>query len=711
MAKEIIQTLWGTEEAIITPQSGDYEAHKARMAAASAERSAAGRDIYPLPPCRNPERRRECGRNLALWAKTYQPKLFDLPWGKDHLKAIARLEAVVMYGALLALAMPRGSGKTTLAKAAALWATLEGLCRFAFIIGAAEGHAIKNIQDVKTELETNDLLLEDYPEICYPIRCLDGVKNRANGQLYQGKRTHISYTADEIIYPYIPGYAGSCAVIRTAGITGSIRGQGYIRADGIPVRPDLVILDDPQTEESAASRTQTDAREKVIKKAVLGLIGPKDKMGVIMPCTVIEENDLSDRFLDRAKNPEWNGEKFKLVYKFPTNEKLWLKYWEVRQDGLRLGDNGQAGDDFYTANQAELDAGADISWPERHPRAVSGIQYAMNFKLKDEASFFCEYQNEPKKDAALSIKTLSPDEIAGKLSGVRKNVCPLKSSRLSAFIDVGDKLLYFVIVAWNEDFGGSVVNYGTYPEQPLNYFKSATPKIALRDLYPNASSTEGYVAAGLSDLIKILMKIEFRREDDTPQKIDRLAIDAGWGNSSDAVFQAARNSEFSQSIVPTFGRYIGPKSSNITEWNHRPGDITGNQWRIRFAKDKFFRYGIFDSNYWKSFIFGKLEKHPLDKGAINLYGDNLNEHRMISEHLSAEIPVLVSAKGRTLWEWEQIPNRDNHLFDCLVGAAVAASMTGLSVFEAQKGNVSSSGNFSAGRRLEGRVIGGGRRIT
>ncbi len=46
-------------------------------------------------------------------------------------------------------------------------------------------------RSIKTELDGNDLLLADYPEVVFPIQALDGIANRCNGQLYKGQRTHI----------------------------------------------------------------------------------------------------------------------------------------------------------------------------------------------------------------------------------------------------------------------------------------------------------------------------------------------------------------------------------------------------------------------------------------------------------------------------------------------------------------------------------------
>ena len=91
----------------------------------------------------------------------------------------------------------------------------------------------------------------------------------------------------------------------------------YKRSDGHAVRPSLVVLDDPQTDESARSLSQCANRESILAGAVLGLAGPGKKISGIMPCTVIRPADMADNILDRDKHPEWNGERTKMVYAFP----------------------------------------------------------------------------------------------------------------------------------------------------------------------------------------------------------------------------------------------------------------------------------------------------------------------------------------------------------------------------------------------------------
>jgi hypothetical protein len=58
---------------------------------------------------------------------------------------------------------------------------------------------------------------------------------------------------------------------------------------------------------------------------------------------------------------------------------------------------------------------------------------------------------------------------------------------------------------------------------------------------------------------------------------------------------------------------------------------------------------------------------------------------MLSEHLTSEYFIKTDARGRSVDEWKQRPEQpDNHWFDCLVGAAVAASMQGATLPEFER---------------------------
>src|SRR5690606_20277482 len=471
-----------------------------------------------------------------------------------------------LEGGLFAMAMPRGSGKTTICECACIWAVLYGHREFVCLIGSDEGHAADMLDSIKMELEGNDRLLEDFPEVIFPIQALDGIANRCSGQLYQGQRTHIGWTAKEVVLPTMPDSPASGAISEVAGIAGRIRGMTYKRADGQSVRPSLVVLDDPQTDESARSLTQCATREAVLAGAVLGLGGPGKKISGIMPCTVIRPGDMADNILDRDQHPEWNGERTKMVYSFPTNEQLWAQYAEVRADGLRAGDGGASATEFYRQHREAMDAGADVAWPQRYNHdELSAIQHAMNLRLQDEAAFFAEYQNEPLPEDTIDENQLTAEQIAAKLNGMRRREIPLACHHLTAFIDVQQKALFYVVAAWEDDFTGYVIDYGTYPDQKRQYFTLRDARLTLSDSEPG-TGLEGSIYAGLDTLTDQLLGREWPRDDGAALRIERCLIDANWGQSTDTVYQFCRQSTHAALLIPSHGRYVGASTLPFSEY-------------------------------------------------------------------------------------------------------------------------------------------------
>jgi len=568
---------------------------------------------------------------------------------------------------------------TTICETACIWAVLNGHREFVCLIGSDEGHAMDMLDSIKTELDGNDLLLEDYPEVCYPIQCLDGIANRCSGQLYKGQRTHIGWTAKEIVLPTIPGSKASGAIIKVAGITGRIRGMKSKTPDGRSVRPSLVVLDDPQTDESARSLSQCATRESILAGAVLGLAGPGKKISGIMPCTVIRPGDMADRILDRDKHPQWQGERTKMVYVFPTNDKLWDRYAEIRAKSLREERGLADATEFYRQHRAEMDEGSVIAWPERYNHdELSAIQHAMNLKLQDERAFWAEYQNEPLPEDKAEEEDLEADQIATKVNRLDRGVVPVGCNHLTMFVDVQQALLFYVVTAWEDDFTGYVICYGAYPDQRRAYFTARDAQPTLSQV-AKGTGLEGSIYAGLESLTQQCLGREWPRDDGAAMRIERCLIDANWGLSTDVVYQFCRQSAHSTVVVPSHGRFVGASSIPFSEYKRKTGDRVGHNWRIPNVQGKrAIRHVVYDTNYWKSFIYARLAVPMGDRGCLSLFGDKPDLHRLFAEHVTAEYRVKTQGRGRTVDEWKMRPSVvDNHWFDCLVGCAVGASMQGV----------------------------------
>ena len=599
---------------------------------------------------------------------------------------MGKIEQAVLEGGLFALAMPRGSGKTSLAETACMWALLTGAREFVALIGSDAGHARDMLESIKVEFETNDLLLEDYPEAVFPIHALERIHNRAQGQLCQGRHTRIVWTADEIVLPVIPGSKAAGAIIRVAGIESRIRGMKFKRADGRAVRPSLVVLDDPQTDESARSLPQIRARMQTLNGAILNLAGPGQKISGIMPCTVIRPGDLADQILDRDQHPVWQGERTKLVYSFPANEQLWEQYAELRADSFRNDGDGHEATEFYAEHREEMDAGAQIAWSERYNEdELSAVQHAVNLRLRDERAFWAEYQNEPLPEEECDANELTAAQIAAKTNGHAKRLVPLGAEHLTMFIDVQGKLLFYLVAAWESNFTGYVIDYGTYPEQPRVLFTLRDVQMTLSRACPG-TGLEGSIFAGLEQLTAQVLGRSWQRDDGAELRIEQCLIDANWGQSTDVVYQFCRQSSHAAVLMPSHGRYVGASSVPFSEYKRKRGERVGHHWRIPNVQGRRqVRHVLIDTNYWKSFVHARLAVAMGDPGCLSLFGRRAEEHQLLAEHLSAEYRVRTEARGRVVDEWKlRAGGLDNHWFDCLVGCAVAASMSGSALPGVQK---------------------------
>lgn len=656
-----------------------YDAHRERARARSMRLSRSGRDIGELPPVVDPDRRDSCERDLRRFLETYLPLTFSLEWSDDHLRVIGLIEQATLEGGLFAMAMPRGSGKTSLCEGAALWAMLYGHRQFVCLIGSELDSATESLQSIRTEIETNDVLIQDFPAACFPVAALEGIHQRAPGQLYQGKQTHIRWTANEIVLPTIDGAASSGAIVRVAGITGRVRGMKFKRPDGKPVRPSLVLVDDPQTDESAKSLSQCDARERIIAGAILGLAGPGQKISGLAAVTVVHPGDLSDRLLDRERHPQWQGERCRMVYSFPSDEKLWTQYAEKRAEGLRTGKGLTIATNFYRRHRKKMDVGAVVAWTARFNHdELSAIQHAMNLKLQDERAFFAEYQNDPKPIDDGVHADLKPAELLARINRRPRGEVPAAATAVTMFVDVQGRLLYWMIVAWEPGMTGYVVDYGAWPEQNLDVFTLRDARRTLQQMTPKAG-LEGAIYAGLQTLTTAKLGRELRREGGGAVRIDRCLVDANWGVSTDVVYQFCRESPFAAQLTPSHGRWVGAMSRSMNEYKRVKGDRVGLNWRMPAPRGRrAIRHVAFDVNWWKSHVWQRLSTAIGDSGCLTFYGADGDRHRMLVDHLLAEIRTPVAARGRTVDEWKlRAPHLDNHLLDCIVGCAVAASMQGV----------------------------------
>lgn len=645
----------------------DYEQQKRTAAERSRQKSLLGRDISPLPPIADVARRRRCRDDLVSFCREYFAVKCSKPFGRHHLTYLESLKIRILQGGRQAIGMPRGSGKTTLAYIAAVWALIYGHKRFLILLAANTKEARKILGAIRSILSNNPILAGDFPEVSYAMNKLRGSALLARGQLYYGEPTLISLGADSITLPTIRESKASGSTCISLGINAAIRGQSAELQSGQTIRPDFIILDDLQTDKVAANPNRVSALEDLIASTVGGLGESGTEISQLMICTVISPDDLADRFLDLEIHPRWNGLRFAMIDPMPERMDLWREYRSLRFSDTEMADS------FYRAHRKEMDAGAVATWEEDHPADKTAIQYAMDLWADNEKAFWSERQNKPLTPAGSRI-LVPARTIMKKVNGHPRGTVPEQVVAVTGFCDVHDDLLYFAMVGWDQAMTGYICDYGTFPEQSRRYFSKSDHGLeSLRGMFAGTSA-DGALLKGLTLTLADLAARQYRQGTGW-LPVARVFVDSKY--KPDIVEQAIRSSG-AKNVIPSRGAGVKATDRPMSEWPKRPGRVFGFHWIDEKIEKRDLRSVLIDTNYYKSRTHEAFSLEPGEKGSLSFYGSDQSCHRMIAEHCCAESVHLVSSGTNEVNEWKPKPTAlDNHFFDCLTGNIAAASTLGL----------------------------------
>ena len=638
-------------------------------AAEMKERRKTARTVGPFENTRNVAVWESCRLDLKLFLSTYMSEIFCTPWSMAHLKAIEKQQQAILVGGQSALAMPRNWGKSRLIEGAALWAALYGHRKFIVCIGATEPASLQLLENMKFQLESNETIWRDWPDTVGAIRALEGIAHRCNGQIWyeNAERTHMRWTGKEICLPTIPGEVSSGARVRCVGITGHLRGMNALLRDTKQsIRPDVVLIDDPQTRETAASLQQCNDREDTILGDILGLAGGKQKIAAFLACTVIKKNDVADRFLDRKRHADWQGDCTPMIAKWPDDDKLWKQYESVRRAALQTNPETapQIAADFYIANRTAMDTGAVVNWEHKFlDGEISALQHAYNLKIdRGESVFAAEFQLNPLDQQSI-VCNITPGIVASHLNGQPCYTASLKTVCTTGFIDVNRYALSWAVVSWQNDFTGEVIGYGTWPQDGRVVWDEKRP----------GQETEGQaIFRNLTELAPQLPGRFVRGG--KPAKLDLLMIDAGYAVSRPSVFSFAQRAALGCMVIPSRGR-----AANYYREGDREGRWhtirVGDRWKVQEnINDVSERWLVHDADYHRLRMHQAWMLPNGSPGGLSLYGDSIAAHQDFSQQICAEkLGEFIAGDTKDFYSWVPTVGVRNDWLDCLTGCGVGAS--------------------------------------
>jgi len=323
-------------------------------------------------------RRRIAAISPKAFAQVYLAKHMRLKPSRMHEDLYGMLAGVSSQrGQRIAVAAPRGHAKSTVVSLAyILWSILYKHEQLVLIISGTKEQAALLLKNLKDEIQGNELLLEDFPDVCSKPGEIGGA-GTGGGRMPKPWRDNCILLRNGVM-------------IRVLGSGQALRG---IRHG--PYRPSLIICDDLENQEHCESAEQRiklrDWFEKTLLKA------GDARTNVVVVGTVLHYDsllaNLTHEKLERGKSVGWDRRLYRAVEMYSERADLWDQ-WEAIRVGEKEfnGDTGPiAAAAFYEANKALMLKGSQVLWPEQE-------DYLRLMQIRSDEgrlSFQSEKQNEP----------------------------------------------------------------------------------------------------------------------------------------------------------------------------------------------------------------------------------------------------------------------------------------------------------------------------
>ncbi len=320
--------------------------------------------------------RRKTGLTSPLaFAQTYLSTHLKHKPSRMHRELCAMLQDVShQRGARLAIAAPRGHAKSTIVSLAyILWCICYRTERYIMLISNTLDQANDFLSQIKDVLQSNERLLEDFPEVCEQPASAPGSADPWAGV---GARR---WTRDEVV-------TRNDVRLTALGADPKFRGRRYKQH-----RPTLIVLDDVESEVEVRSDDQRRHKQEWFNKTVLK--AGTSATNVIVVGTILHYDALLANLIDPRKSPNWTGRKYQAVRTWSKCVQLWEEWEKIYCfQTEHEGKNGpKVAQQFFESNRETMLKGTEVLW-----RELEDYYALMEMRISEgRASFDSEKQNEP----------------------------------------------------------------------------------------------------------------------------------------------------------------------------------------------------------------------------------------------------------------------------------------------------------------------------
>lgn len=639
-----------TSQLSISERDKDAEAKREK-------RSEAARIV--IPDCVSPSRRERCLKDPELFLKTYFARRYRLPFGKHHYQMIDTICSRAKHGGRQSVAAPRGCGKSELAKGLLVFLVLAELVRFPLPVAATTDLAKRIYEDFRRKVARSELLYADFPEVCHPVRCLDGAPQRASKQHVNGTLTNIKWTSKELSLPHVEGspYGGVKMVF--FGLDAAFRG---VNIDGD--RPDFILIDDPETRESAKHLGQIEDREAIVDRDISGLASQEENLSIALLSTIQNRFCYSFRVTDRKIKPAFNGMRFGLIETWPTNMAMWDDYVSLRQKAQSEGDeHGLPAVAFYLENREAMDAGVEMLSESFVPIRPDGgqdvvhsaIQQAFN-KIADISmgAFLAEFQNDPQPEDEAETLGLTAGLVANRVNGLMQGQAHEECEWFTVGLDIGKHASHWVKIGWWGNAIGTIVDYGVMETWGLG--DTSDIKVIQLALL---NSMQDWKDGIMESNIPILTLIDSGSYSDAVYEFCRRAgtpffPSKGWAAKR---FNLGTQSETRYPFIEAYAQH--QKQENVWLYN-------------------------VNTEHWKLWLQHRFKTHTFDEnghyndGSLSLFSSpDRKKHLSFAHHIVAEEEREFFEVGKGRYMRWCVLSRNNHYLDATALACAASGCIGV----------------------------------
>lgn len=308
--------------------------------------------------------RRALSRNFPIFRQMYFLHYHKVPDGQFQTEFSNMLsEMTYKRGSKNAVASPREIAKTTILQEYIIYTICHKLEDFIMIISNTSDQAVGLVRDIKYELETNELLIRDFPEVC-------GIGTKPEPARWTQKEL-ITKNGIKII---------------GLGTEQQVRGRRNRE-----FRPSLIVLDDYEPAESIQNPDSYYKLQDLLTKGILK--SGSSRTNVIYVGTIHTYNSLLAQLISPDAFPGWNKKTYRSIISWSEEPKLWEDWVKIfhYQEAYNGEEGPVAAHKFFGANQVAMLKGTSVLWP------ASKNYYDLMVIREREGyiSFDSEMQNDP----------------------------------------------------------------------------------------------------------------------------------------------------------------------------------------------------------------------------------------------------------------------------------------------------------------------------